>query len=234
MWNIKTENPPIYTYPCGFWDVPTVHDRSGLYFLWTLTYYEVISFSHCANLVGEFIPLSHYRSDSDTLKWWLRHFIFTLSKFQHGSSHYGGCITRPVQYSLVWLSPGRLSSVKSLFFWCLLTPLQQQVLALALLLGVKARESPPLREIKCCVDVNEYVYTATPRERIWEPFITFPSCWRKIMPPLLSSSPTQQATSEGISCWGTEHIYPAQWWFWWHKIYKMFHPPPLTSTIFQI
>lgn len=42
-----------------------------------------------------------------------------------------------------------------------------------------------------------YVYLQHPSERVWGPFITLPSCWAKIMPALLSSSPTQSQSLRG-------------------------------------
>lgn len=77
----------------------------------------------------------------------------------------------------------------------LLTPVR---LAMAPSFGVKARE-PPCSWADEMLRQREWmcVYYLHPCERIWEPFITFPSCWAKIMPPLLSSSPTQWASLRG-------------------------------------
>lgn len=65
-------------------------------------------------------------------------------------------------------------------------------------LGVKSRETPCSRGDEM-LRQSEWmrVYRSPPCGRIWESFITFPSCWAKIMPPLLSSSATQWISLKG-------------------------------------
>lgn len=70
----------------------------------------------------------------------------------------------------------------------------------AVLRGSQAHREPPCRRggwnVASTSSGCEF-HRCTPCEGFWEPFITFPSCWAKIMPPLLSSSATRRAGLRG-------------------------------------